>query len=259
MMLLTCGAVQPPDPGRVRAKATPLKNATPPCTLTGEQRGTSRNDLTFAALSSTHVHGAPPDLSVLLSLSLIKHSPAMPTVTRQLSDRTFPMPLTATLAPVPDRSAAGEAARRAAAKSADKSGEADSIPPDLASFLCDAPAHPALFRPLPPAPHAAALTQAALSLAAMAMLDAEAAALAGPPQLPPNTRGTIHMIGRSGVLHLPAQPAIRAISLGYGTLTQRNSALPSLRPGAVRLIPAHREVILAELHDQGALAVEIAL
>ena len=133
------------------------------------------------------------------------------------------------------------------------------IPPDLASYLGDAPTHPALFRHLPAAPSAAALTEAALALAAVAGIDVDAAVLAGPLHLPMNSRSSIHRIGRSGVLHLPAGPVTRAISLGYGRLVQRRSPLPALRPGAVRLIPAHREVILAELDGRAALAVEIAL
>jgi len=133
------------------------------------------------------------------------------------------------------------------------------IPPDLASVLRDTPPHPALFRPLPPAPHVAALSQAALSLAAMATIDKAAALLAGPLHLPMNSSSTIHVIGRNGVLHLAAQPTVRAVSLGYGRLTERNSAIPTLQPGSVRLIPAHREVVLAELDGWDALAVEIAL
>lgn len=133
------------------------------------------------------------------------------------------------------------------------------IPPDLASYLGGAPTHPALFRPLPAPPNAAALTEAALALAAAAGRDAAAAAPAGPMRLPANSRGVIHRIGGSGVLHLAASPATRAISLGYGELAQRHSPIPALRPGAVRLIPAHREVILAELRGRAALAVEIAL
>lgn len=132
------------------------------------------------------------------------------------------------------------------------------IPPDMASVLSGAPTHPALFRP-PPAPHAAELSEAALSLAAMATLDLESAVLAGLLHLPANSRGTFHLIGRSGVLHLAAKPTTRVISLGYGKLTQRHSSIPALRPGTVRLVPAHREVILAELDGQDALAVEIAL
>jgi len=133
------------------------------------------------------------------------------------------------------------------------------IPPDLASFLADAPTHPALFRLLPAPPTAAELTEAALTLAAVAGRYAEAAGPAGPLRLPANSRGVIHRIGRSGVLHLPASPVTRAVSLSYGELTERRSPIPVLRPGVVRLIPAYREVILAELAGQAALAVEIAL
>jgi len=134
-----------------------------------------------------------------------------------------------------------------------------SIPPDLASVLRDTPPHPALFRSLPLAPSAAALSQAALALAAIATTDIDAALLACPLHLPMNSRSTIHLIGRNGVLHLAAAPATRVVSLGYGRLTQRNSAIPALRPGSVRLIPAHREVVLADLDGWDALAVEIAL
>ncbi|HEV2641015.1 MAG TPA: hypothetical protein VGX23_38220 [Actinocrinis sp.] len=155
------------------------------------------------------------------------------------------MPLTATLAP----------------SSAPLAADADAgeIPPDLASFLGDAPTHPALLRPRPARPHAAALTEAALALAAVARIDAGAAVLTGPLHLPADSRGTVHRIGRCGVLHLPAAPVIRAVSLGYGRLAQRGSSFPALRPGAVRLIPAGREVLLAELDGLAALAVEIAL
>jgi hypothetical protein len=156
------------------------------------------------------------------------------------------MPLLATIPHTPRTATAGSDA-------------SESIPPDLASFLRDTPAHPTLCRSLPPAPHAAALSQAALALAAIATLDLAAALLAGPSHLPVNSSSTIHVIGRRGVLHLPAKPATRAISLGYGRLSQRNSAIPDLRPGSVRLIPAHREVVLAELDGWDALAVEIAL
>lgn len=135
----------------------------------------------------------------------------------------------------------------------------DEIPPDLASVLRGAPTHPALLRATPTPPHAALLSEAALALAAAAGIDAAAAVLAGPPQLPANSRAAIHLIGRSGVLHLPAAPVTRAISLGYGRLTQRRSSIPALRPGTVRLVPAYREVILAELDGRAALAVEIAL
>ena len=75
-----------------------------------------------------------------------------------------------------------------------------------------------------------------------------------------NSRSTIHRIGRSGVLHLPAGPVTCAISPSATAGWPSAAApLPALRPGSVRLIPAHREVILAELDGRTALAVEIAL
>ena len=160
-------------------------------------------------------------------------------------------------APATEAGAAGT--RAAGVRTGGARADEGLIPPDMASVLSGAPTHPALFRPLPPTPHAAALSEAALSLAAMASLDIESAVLAGLLHLPANSHSTIHLIGRSGVLHLAAKPTTRVISLGYGKLTQRHSSIPALRPGAVRLVPAYREVILAELDGLDALAVEIAL
>jgi hypothetical protein len=136
------------------------------------------------------------------------------------------------------------------------------IPPDLAAVLHDAPIHPALafYRSSPMAaqPSAAALVQAALSIAATAAVDSFGADLMKALHLPPGTIGLIHRIGPGGVLHLGARDAPRTVSLAHGTLEQRGSAKPRLRPGAVRLMPPGHCVTLADLTGGGALAVEVA-
>jgi hypothetical protein len=137
--------------------------------------------------------------------------------------------------------------------------QAKEIPPDLAAVLGDAPIHPELLhaprRPTPPT--AATLTEAALAFATFAAMDLSTVDLAAPPRVPLGAKGFIHWVGRGGVLHLKPSGAPRAVSLVRGTLAQRCTARPSLRPGAVRLVPAGKALTLADLVWEGALAVEV--
>jgi hypothetical protein len=64
-------------------------------------------------------------------------------------------------------------------------------------------------------------------------------------------------VGKGGVLHLRPSGVPRAVSLVRGTLAQRCTTRPSLRPGTVRLVPAGKALTLADLVGEGALAVEV--
>jgi len=83
------------------------------------------------------------------------------------------------------------------------------------------------------------------------------ARLSAPPRVPLGAKGVIHSVGKGGVLHLRPSTTTRAVSLVRGTLVQRNSKRPSLRPGTVRLVPVGRSLTLADLAWEGALAVEV--
>ena len=133
------------------------------------------------------------------------------------------------------------------------------IPPDLAAVLGDAPIHPELLRAprRPVQPTAATLTEAALAFATFAAMDLSAMTLDVPPRVPLGAKGVIHSVGKGGVLHLGPSNVTRAVSLVRGTLAQRCTTRPSLRPGTVRLVPAGRALTLADLVGEGALAVEV--
>jgi hypothetical protein len=152
--------------------------------------------------------------------------------------------------------------------------QAKEIPPDLAAVLGDAPIHPellhALRRPTPPT--AATLTEAALAFVTFATMDLSTVALGtvelgtlglgtvgldAPPRVPLGAKGVIHAVGKGGVLHLRPSGVPRAVSLVRGTLAQRCTTRPSLRPGTVRLVPAGKALTLADLVGEGALAVEV--
>lgn len=134
--------------------------------------------------------------------------------------------------------------------------QAAQIPPDVAAVLSDAPIHPELLlrapsRPVPPT--AATLTRAALAFASLAATELREHI----DPLPLGARGIIHSVGKGGVLHLTPSSTPRAVSLVRGALAQRGSQRPSLRPGAVRLVPAGHALTLADLAGEGALAVEV--
>ena len=165
------------------------------------------------------------------------------------------------------------------------------IPPDIAAVLGDAPIHPELLRRAPkrPAPTAAMLTEAALAFADLAATELrgcfDAASLAAHDPTDGDepsddtvdsdvlhsgvlggivaerrslgAEGIIHYVGKGGVLHLKPTGSPRAISLVRGVLAQRCAQRPSLRPGAVRLVPAGHALTLADLAGDGAVAVEV--
>jgi hypothetical protein len=137
--------------------------------------------------------------------------------------------------------------------------QAKEIPPDLAAVLGDAPIHPELLHaPRRPAlPTAATLTEAALAFVTFAAMDLSTVGLGTPPRVPLGAKGVIHAVGKGGVLHLRPSGVPRAVSLVRGTLAQRCTAQPSLRPGTVRLVPAGKALTLADLVGEGALAVEV--
>ena len=158
----------------------------------------------------------------------------------------------------------------------------DSIPPDMAAVLRGGSAHPELvgrrcFRtPLP----ASELTRAALDLAgfaaelehadpaeaqdrggvwasAAASESAGSEAAGGLPASGGDFRARMHVVGRGGVLHFGPSDRPRAVVVARGVLDQRGSDRPGLRPGVVRLVPAGRSVILADLAGAGALVVDV--
>ncbi len=134
------------------------------------------------------------------------------------------------------------------------------MPPDLEMVIGGSPVHPALVaarRPTAAEPTAATLNDAALAFATFAAMDLRSSTLRTPPRIPLGAKGFIHQVGEGGVLHLTPATVPRAVSVARGTLTQRCTTRPSLRPGVVRLLPAGRELILANLDGRGALAVEV--
>jgi hypothetical protein len=67
----------------------------------------------------------------------------------------------------------------------------------------------------------------------------------------------MHIVGQGGVLHFGPSQWARAVAVARGTLEQRGSDRPGLRPGAVRLVPPGRSVLLADLAGDGALVVDV--
>ena len=136
--------------------------------------------------------------------------------------------------------------------------QATQIPPDVAAVLTDAPIHPELVLRAPsrPAqPTAATLTKAALTFAALAAVDLHEGVEFERDLL--GVKRVIHSIDEGGVLYLKPANTPRAVSLVRGELTQGHTPRPSLRPGAVRLVPAGHALTLADLTGDGALAVEV--
>lgn len=159
----------------------------------------------------------------------------------------------------------------------------DSIPPDLAAVLHGRTAHPDLVgeRRFTTPPPASELTRAALDLAGFAaglenadpaqaadrsgvwasapvLTEPEAGGAAGSePPTGGNIRVRMHVVGQGGVLHFGPSRWGRAVAVARGTLEQRGSDRPGLRPGAVRLVPPGRSVLLADLAGDGALVVDV--
>ncbi len=136
--------------------------------------------------------------------------------------------------------------------------QATEIPPDVAAVLTDVPIHPelALRAPSRPAqPTAATLTKAALMFAALAAADLRESIEFERDLL--GVKGVIHSVDEGGVLYLKPASMPRAVSLVRGELAQGCTPRPSLRPGAVRLVPAGHALTLADLAGSGALAVEV--
>jgi hypothetical protein len=134
-----------------------------------------------------------------------------------------------------------------------------SIPPDLAAVLADSPIHPELEAlPLRAClPTAAALTIAALDLAALAATEPDEPDWLSTLRLPAGISGFVHRVGSGGALHLPAAFRPRALSLARGALDQRCTNRPRLTPGVVRLLSPGNAVTFADLTGAGALAVEV--
>lgn len=174
--------------------------------------------------------------------------------------------------------------------------QATQIPPDIAAVLGGAPIHPELLRRAPrrPVPTAAMLTEAALAFADLAAMELSgrfdtvpraarypmdgehpsngaldsdvlhsdvlsSGVLGGiaSERHPAGAERIIHHVGKGGVLHLRPTDSTRAISIVRGVLAQHCAQRPSLRPGAVRLVPAGHALTLADLAGDGAVAVEV--
>lgn len=163
----------------------------------------------------------------------------------------------------------------------------DSIPPDLAAVLHGRSAHPDLVgeRHFHTPPSASELSRAALDLAGFAAgLEkadpAEAADRSGVWASAPESTGAegsgsessgavsasgsgesikarMHVIGQGGVLHFGPSKRARAVAVARGTLEQRGSDRPGLRPGSVRLVPPGGSVLLTDLAGDGALVVDV--
>jgi hypothetical protein len=155
----------------------------------------------------------------------------------------------------------------------------DSIPPDLAAVLHGRSAHPDLVgeRHFHTPPSASELSRVALDLAGFAAgLEkadpAEAADRSGVWASAPESTGAegsessgsgesikarMHVIGHGGVLHFGPSKRARAVAVARGTLEQRGSDRPGLRPGAVRLVPPGGSVLLTDLAGDGALVVDV--
>lgn len=133
------------------------------------------------------------------------------------------------------------------------------MPPDLEMLIGGSPVHPQLLaaRTRTAEPTAAMLSDAALGYATFAAMDLRSPTLRIPPRIPLGAKGFIHHVGKNGVLHLTPASVPRAVSVVRGALTQRCTISRPLRPGVVRLLPAGRELTLADLDGGGALAVEV--
>ncbi|HEY3868008.1 MAG TPA: hypothetical protein VGM10_06640 [Actinocrinis sp.] len=153
----------------------------------------------------------------------------------------------------------------------------------MAAVLHGCAAHPDLVgeRRFHTPPPASELTRAALDLAGFAaglesadpaqaadrsgiwasapmLTGPEAGGAVGPgPAAGSNIRARMHVVGRGGVLHFGPSELARAVAVARGTLEQRGSGRPGLRPGAVRLVPPGRSVLLADLAGEGALVVDV--
>ena len=197
--------------------------------------------------------------------------------------------------PQPDRAQASATAgsdsdllrARPPGRGESKAPSEDSIPPDLAAVLHGKAAHPDLVgeRRFPTPPPASELTRVALDLAVFAAglenadpaeaadrsgvwasasategSESEAGALreSGPGAgVGESIRARMHVVGRGGVLRLGPSERMRAVAVARGTLEERGSERPGLRPGAVRLVPPGRSLLMADLAGGGALVVDV--